>query len=240
MGTAGARADDPLSTLREYRQIAPWNLRDLATVAGAILEASGVRPINAAASSSPSERTIRFYVTRGLVTAPVGRGTAATYTYRHLLQVLAIKLRQMEGGTLAAIGKELVEVTGDVLERRVAAALGAGLPAPTHLPLTSQDAAPRGRAGQAFRAWAAAPAEPDGADTGSTRWNRIAVSRGIELHVREDHPLGRLEGREEEIADAVRLAVTRVLSRPRSQAEQPAPPPPPRPQQAEPARQHTP
>jgi DNA-binding transcriptional MerR regulator len=236
MGTAGARADDPLLTLREYRQLAPWNLRDLATVAGAILEASGVRPINAAASSSPSERTIRFYVTRGLVTAPEGKGTAATYTYRHLLEVLAIKLRQMEGGTLATIGKELVEVTGDVLERRVAAALGPGLPAPTQLPLTSEDAAPRGRSGQALHAWAAAPAEPDGADGASTRWNRIAVSHGVELHVREDHPLGHLEGREEEIADAVRLAVTRVLSRPRVTGVAPSA----RASQKEPSRPHAP
>ncbi|NIQ53193.1 MAG: MerR family transcriptional regulator, partial [Gammaproteobacteria bacterium] len=83
-----------------YRQLAPWNLRDLATLAGALLDASGVRPINAAASAHPSERTIRFYVTRQLVTPPEGRGTAATYSYRHLLQVLAIKLRQMEGITL--------------------------------------------------------------------------------------------------------------------------------------------
>ena len=33
------------------------------------------------------------------------RGTAAVYSYRHLLQVLAIKLRQMEGATLEAMKK---------------------------------------------------------------------------------------------------------------------------------------
>ncbi|MFQ6047043.1 MAG: MerR family transcriptional regulator [Gemmatimonadales bacterium] len=235
-GTAGVRQEDPLTTLREYRQLAPWNLRDLATVAGAILGASGVRPINAAASTSPTERTIRFYVARGLVTAPEGKGTAATYSYRHLLQVLAIKLRQMEGGTLAAIGKDLAETTGDVLERRVAAALGANIPAPNQLPLTSQDAAPRGRAGQALSAWAAAPPQPPTEDAGAAKWNRIAISRGLELHVREDHPLIRLAEREAEIADAVRLAVTRVLSRPRSPADQHQP----RPARSEPPVPHTP
>jgi len=136
---------DPLLVLREYRQLAPWGLRDLATVAGAILDASGIRPINAAACAHPNERTIRFYVTRGLVTPPDGRGTAATYSYRHLLQVLAIKLRQMEGATLATITKELAELTGDVLERRVASSLGPGVPAPGRLPLTGHDAAPRHR-----------------------------------------------------------------------------------------------
>jgi hypothetical protein len=93
---------DPLSVLREYGPLAPWGLRDLAALATAILDASGIVPINAASRAQPSERTIRFYVARGLVSPPEGRGTAAVYTYKHLLQVLAIKLRQMEGATLSA------------------------------------------------------------------------------------------------------------------------------------------
>ncbi len=211
MEPAPARPGDPLATLREYRQLAPWSLRDLATLAGAILEASAVRPINAAASARPSERTIRFYVTRGLVTPPEGRGTAAIYSYRHLLQVLTVKLRQMEGATLGAIATELRESTGDVLERRAAAALGAALPSPARLPLTSHDTPPRGRAGRALRAWIEMPAG-DGQVEG--RWYRVAVSHGVELHVRDDHPLAPLAGREADVADAVRLAVARLLSQP--------------------------
>src|SRR5919107_6171867 len=111
-----ATSSDPLTVLREYRALAPWGLRDLAALAGGILDASGVVPVNAAARARPSERTIRFYVARGLVSPPEGRGTAAVYSYRHLLQVLAIKLRQMEGGTLAAISQELTDATGDILE----------------------------------------------------------------------------------------------------------------------------
>jgi len=215
MTAAGVRSNDPLTTLREYRQLAPWNLRDLATVAGAILEASGIRPINAVANARPNERTIRFYVTRGLVTPPDGRGTAATYTYRHLLQVLSIKLRQMEGATLHDIGIGLQEITGDVLERRVAAALGSDLPNPRHLPLTSQDRPALGRSGRALRAWLAD--DLDNADESATdqrggvTWRRIQVSRGVELHVNDTHPLVTLGDRDREIADAVRLAVARVL-----------------------------
>ncbi|UCD23851.1 MAG: MerR family transcriptional regulator [Gemmatimonadota bacterium] len=214
MTAAGVHSNDPLTTLREYRQLAPWNLRDLATMAGAILEASGVRPINAVASARPNERTIRFYVTRGLVTPPDGRGTAATYTYRHLLQVLSIKLRQMEGATLQAIGLGLQEVTGDVLERRVAAALGPDLPNPRHLPLTGEDRPAWGRSGRALRAWLADDlSDRDGpkGDQGGTTWRRIQISRGVELHVNDTHPLVTLGDRDGEIADAVRLAVARVL-----------------------------
>jgi len=215
MTAAGVRSSDPLTTLREYRQLAPWNLRDLATVAGAILEASGIRPINAVATARPNERTIRFYVTRGLVTRPDGRGTAATYTYRHLLQVLSIKLRQMEGETLENIGVALQEVTGDILERRVAAALGSDLPNPRHLPLTSQDRPAWGRSGRALRAWLADDlhsAEESTTDSsGSITWRHIQISRGVELHVNDTHPLVTLGDRDREIADAVRLAVARVL-----------------------------
>src|SRR5207237_5357428 len=115
MTTASHSPPDPLATLREYRALAPWGLRDLAALAGGILDASGVLPVNAAARARPSERTIRFYVARGLVSPPDGRGTAAVYSYRHLLQVLAIKLRQMEGATLESMLKEFAGLTGDLI-----------------------------------------------------------------------------------------------------------------------------
>ena len=186
----------------------------MAMLAGAILESSGVRPLNAAASALPSERTIRFYVSRGLVTPPSGRGTAAVYTYRHILQVLHIKLRQMEGFTLETIAQELSEMTGDVLERRVASALGPGLPAPDQLPLTSGDRPAWGRAGRALRSWLteSIPDEmnEDG-EPGTTTWRRLSVSRGIELHVHENHPLAKMGDRDVDLADAVRLAVTRIM-----------------------------
>ena len=44
---AGVRANDPLVNLREYRHLAPWSLRDLASLTAAILDAGAVRPINA-------------------------------------------------------------------------------------------------------------------------------------------------------------------------------------------------
>src|SRR4029077_2791466 len=141
-------AADPLTVLREYRTLAPWSLRALAGVAAAVLEASDVVPLNAAARARPTERTIRFYVTRGLVSAPEGRGTAAVYGYRHLLQVLAIKLRQMEGATLDVIVREMAGVTGDAIERRAAAALGTRLPPPTALEPERGRGGGRGRVGR--------------------------------------------------------------------------------------------
>jgi DNA-binding transcriptional MerR regulator len=209
----GAVHAEPLAVLREYRTLAPWNLRDLTVLVGAVLEASDVTPINAAARAAPSERTVRFYVTKGLVSPPEGRGTAASYTYRHFLQLLWIKLRQMEGGTLAAITRELAEQPGDVVERRAAQTLGAALPPPDSLALHGVQRMPRGRSGRALSAWlvrdANAPTAPDAPRT----VRRVPVTRGVELLVDSDHPLARLGVADADLADAVRQAVTKLLPR---------------------------
>ena len=200
---------DPLLTLREYAKLAPWNIRDLAALAGAVLDASGITPINAAAQSRPSDRTIRFYVAKQLMSPPEGRGTAATYGYRHLLQLFAIKLRQMEGATLASIAKELGEAPGDVLEKRVAAALG-NLPSLDALSLQPR-VAPRGRVRRAFHRWGAEGNGRGGNGSPSIEvspgtWYRIAVGEGLELDVRADHPAARSEADRRRLADAVARA----------------------------------
>jgi len=200
---------DPLATLREYRTLAPWGLRDLAALAGGILDASGVVPVNAAARARPSERTIRFYVSRGLVSSPEGRGTAAVYSYRHLLQVLAIKLRQMEGATLETMTREFAALTGDLIERRVAGVLGTALPRPERLALLQAPGTGRGRVGRAVLGWLA-PVESAGG-TGSV-CRRIAVAPGIEVLVDEQHPVIRLNGDVAAIAEAVRQALAGLLA----------------------------
>ncbi len=91
---------------------------------------------------------------------PDGTGTAATYHYRHLLQLLTVKIRQREGQSLDAIKKEVRTLAGDVLEKRVAGSLEPALVV---------------RADQvAMRA-----DEP-------VSWRRVEVAEGIELNVRED------------------------------------------------------
>src|SRR2546426_481821 len=104
--------ESPVGLLRAHARHAPWNARGLAAHATALVDAAGVRPTNASARAAPSARAIRFYVSSGLVDHPEGAGTAATYGYRHLLQLLAIKIRQREGATLESIKTEMRGVTG--------------------------------------------------------------------------------------------------------------------------------
>lgn len=193
---------EPLSALRAYRILAPWGLRDLAALVGGVLEASGIIPLSSAARTRPTERTIRFYVARGLVSPPEGRGTAAMYGYPHFLQVLAIKLRQMEGATLETLTKEFAEVPGDQLERRVAGALGPQLPPPGDLAQGS-NAPARGRSARSLNG--AAPRTPGSA--GLLR--RLAIAPGIELLVDATHPVLETPGGEAAFVAAIRAALGR-------------------------------
>jgi DNA-binding transcriptional MerR regulator len=155
--------ESPVSLLRTHARQAPWNARGLAAHVTALVDAAGVRPTNASARAAPSARAVRFYVASGLLDRPEGAGTAATYGYRHLLQLLAIKIRQREGATLETIKKEMKDFAGDALERRVATSLAPALG-------VGADAAVRRD------------------DDPTPVWRRVTVADGIELHVREDSP----------------------------------------------------
>ncbi|HEX2635893.1 MAG TPA: MerR family transcriptional regulator [Gemmatimonadales bacterium] len=208
-GLSVAAPPDPLATLREYSALAPWGLRDLAALSAGVLDASGVVPVNAAARARPSERTIRFYVARGLVSPPDGRGTAAVYSYRHLLQVLAIKLRQMEGATLETMTREFAGLTGDLIERRVAGVLGPALPRPDRLALLQAPGTGRGRVGRAVLGWLA-PVE--GAAGAASSCRRIPLGPGIEVLVDERHPVLRLNGDIAAITEVFRQALAGLVA----------------------------
>lgn len=216
MTTPGAQPG-ALAVLREYRALAPWNVRDFSTVASAILEDAGVRPTSGAASLQPRARTIRYYVTKGLLDPPAGRGASATYNYRHLIQLLSIKLRQMEGATLEHIARDAATETGDAVERRVAMQLGTALRPPGVLPLSRLVAGARGRAGRALHLWhreEETGSAPEDALSPRTRWHRLTVARGIELHVHEGHPLADRLDSPETLSVALRAAIQRILAGP--------------------------
>jgi DNA-binding transcriptional MerR regulator len=175
--------DSPVALLRAHSRHAPWNARGLAAHATSLVDAAGIRPTNASARATPSARAIRFYVASGLLDHPEGKGTAATYHYRHLLQLLAIKIRQREGQTLDIIKTEMVGVTGDLLEKRVAQSLAPALGAHADLAVGHDDDAPQS-------------------------WRRIRVADGIELGVRHDSPAAT-----DDALIAIREAVRAALGR---------------------------
>lgn len=177
-------AESPVPLLRAHARHAPWNARGLAAHAAALVDAAGMRPTNASARAMPSARAVRFYVANHLLDRPEGAGTAATYGYRHLLQLLAIKIRQREGQTLDSIKTEMREVTGDALERRVAQSLAPAL-------FLQGD-----------------PVSARREENVVANWRRIPVADGVEVHVRDDS-----RGGSDDLLLAIREAVRAALGR---------------------------
>ena len=174
----------PVALLRAPSRPAPWTARGPAAYVTALVDAAGIRPTTASARVAPSARSVRFYVANGLLDRPEGAGTAATYNYRHLLQLLAIKIRQREGATLEGIKNEMKDMTGDALERRVAASLAPALGAQADVAVRETD------------------------EERSASWRRVPVADGIEIHVRDDAPAAR-----DEALVAMREAVRAALGR---------------------------
>jgi DNA-binding transcriptional MerR regulator len=176
-------SDTPVALLRAHSRHAPWNARGLAAHATALVDAAGMRPTNTSARATPSARAIRFYVANGLLDHPDGKGTAATYHYKHLLQLLAIKIRQREGQTLDVIKGEIADMQGDQLERRVAMSLAPALGNGADVVVARDDDAP-------------------------AIWRRLSVAEGIELHIRSDSVAAR-EATMVAIRESVRAALGR-------------------------------
>jgi DNA-binding transcriptional MerR regulator len=72
---------------------------------------------------APSERTIRYYRTHGLLDEPVKTGRDRRYTRRHMLQLAAIKALQTRGLSHERIQSELYGRTNAELEAIVEASL---------------------------------------------------------------------------------------------------------------------
>ncbi len=60
-----------------------------------------------AAEAGLPARTIRFYITRGLVPPPAGAGRGAAYRAEHLARLRAIRKLQAKGVMLADIARQL-------------------------------------------------------------------------------------------------------------------------------------
>lgn len=111
-----------------------------------------------------SRRTVRFYVQRGLIPEPFGRGRGRHYGAPHLAAVLRVKALQVEGLTLEAIRKR--GLGGQASDGSVSEP-GAPATAESCLPAAAEHAAPAEFTGQ--------------------RWVRQLLLPGIELHLQEPH-----------------------------------------------------
>ena len=144
-------------------------------------------------------RTIRFYITQGLIPGPEGRGTATTYSEEHLLKLRLVRRLSEQRVPLADIkakmdGLALSEVKALLQEQEQRDA---------ELDLAAKESSPRAyvaalldRAQSLREAPSGQPPPPSRThrllhaqppvSQRSEAWQRWELAPGVELHVRQD------------------------------------------------------
>lgn len=187
--------------LESIRQRKFVGVAELANEAAKILAESGLEQERGTVSDVPDERTIRYYLTEGLVSpAEDKQGTASVFGYRHLLQLLVVKKLQAEHLPIRKI-RELVE-SREVrdLERLLGLEGGATSKneALSYLEKLLTKPAPASQATSArplnFSSSVSpsvspsAPSPQFSPSSGSTgAWKRIEIEPGLELHVQSSY-----------------------------------------------------
>ena len=85
-----------------------WTLAELLDRARVALEKDYRGSPNGQVHPLPSQRTLRYYTTLGLLDRPAEmRGRTALYGWRHLVQVVAVKRLQEEGLALVEVQRRM-------------------------------------------------------------------------------------------------------------------------------------
>jgi DNA-binding transcriptional MerR regulator len=147
-------------------------------------------------TSVPDERTIRYYLSEGLIQSPGEKqGTASVFGYLNLLQLVAVKKLQAEHLPI----RKIRELVADKTESELETLLGFGgagrkkageseakryLESLLTPSMPERAAAPRAIPMSALKA-SAAPAQEG--DDQSRSWQRVEIEPGLELHIRSDY-----------------------------------------------------
>lgn len=162
---AGCRDPGTLSGVPMNSEVAIARLRESAgapprAVAELAAAAAGLLGETAGSGRVTSERTVRYYVSRGVVSPPAGRGASARWEYGHLVELLAARLAQRTGDDLDLIAGRRLRMTFAELEEWVAGRL----PAPVQK-------------------------EPPVRMPPHSEWLRFTAAEGVELAIAGSHPL---------------------------------------------------
>lgn len=200
----------PVKLFHKYRGLRDFTLSSLLEAAGAILPRLVNSQTRWKVTDVPTKRTVRYYMTQGLVDRPLGRkGVTSFFSYRHLLQVLAVKYLQSQYLPLRTIKSMIGGRSNRELERL----LPEGLAGKQTGKSMTTDAAALASGRKRAREGAETPdgRKPErirGGAAGGELWRRHNISPGVALMLREDVPprpaAGRVRTMEERIGRLLR------------------------------------
>lgn len=160
---------------------------EFAAAAAAILDELGLIQERGTVTDVPDERTVRYYLSEGLIQAPEEKqGTASVFNYLHLLQLLAVKRLQADHLPI----RKIRELVAGRSERELERLVGVG-PQPRESNeatryleslLTKPPPPP-----SAPLAGVMASMAKFGESDESRSWQRVEIEPGLELHIRSDY-----------------------------------------------------
>ena len=107
-----------MKTLDRFKQMLPSPAEALVSYLGEVLPRMAGTQERYKVTEVPTLRTLRFYMSQGLLDKPLGyEGRTALYGYRHLLQAVVIKVLQANLLPLRKIREMLEGLSNDELER---------------------------------------------------------------------------------------------------------------------------
>ena len=163
-------------------------LPEFARVGEQILAELGLEQERGTVTSVPDERTIRYYMTEGLIQTPGERqGTASVFNYLNLLQLLTVKKLQAEHLPIRKIRELVAGKSEQELELMLGVRGGGGRKTEAKQYLeTLLASAPSKPPSQSLRQVDAAPPPPQPSSQ-SHSWQRVEIEPGLELHIRSDY-----------------------------------------------------
>lgn len=186
-----------LETVRHKKFI---GVAELAEQAAAILSEGGPVQERGTVTEVPDERTVRYYLTEGLISpAEEKQGTASVFGYIHLLQLLVVKKLQSERLPIRMIRelvgssseRKLERLLGSEQDRRATKA-GDKNDALRYLEtlLTKAHSAPlppRASGPVPTKTTPPSPSPPAAAQSAQAKWERVEIEPGLELHIRGNY-----------------------------------------------------
>ena len=190
-----------LDSIRDQKYV---GVAELADQAARILGRAAPQQGRGTVSEVPDERTVRYYLTEGLISPAEDRqGTASVFGYRHLLQLLVIKKLQAEHLPIRKIRDLVSDRKERELERLLGAEEGGGakakneamrylesllttpsrpLPAEPPLLRRSDKGPPPPPVLPRLPGTGARPSAPAALPTTGS-WERLELEPGLELHI---------------------------------------------------------
>jgi DNA-binding transcriptional MerR regulator len=212
-------------SLRAMRGRTFIGVAELAEEASRILYEYGLVQERGTVRDVPDERTIRYYLSEGLLApAEDKHGTASVFGYLHLLQLLVIKKLQAEHLPIRKIKelvagrteRELERLMGVDEKRREKNEATSYLESLLTSGGSASHLAPKSSAPQQSlyaQQHAAPPPVRPRTSAGGATWARVEIEPGLELHVRDDYEPPRETRKMERLASAIVQSISRMLGK---------------------------